>query len=43
MAFDWDLAIDRNREALMRIIAALFATLGLDPTRFTHFSVPTHV
>jgi hypothetical protein len=27
---DWDLAIRRNREALERILAALFAMLGLD-------------
>jgi hypothetical protein len=27
---DWDLAIRRNREALVRILAALFAMVGLD-------------
>ena len=27
---DWELAIRRNREALMRILAALFALVGLD-------------
>jgi hypothetical protein len=29
---DWDLAIKRNSEALNRIVAALFAMLGLDGT-----------
>ena len=30
MDFDWDLAIERNSEALKGIVAALFAMLGLE-------------
>ncbi|MCI5074780.1 hypothetical protein [Oricola sp.] len=30
---DWALAVERNREALLRIVAALFAMVGLDEAR----------
>ena len=39
---DWPLAIDRNREALKRIIAALFALAGLAPGG-TLKTLPRHV
>ncbi len=39
---DWPLAIDRNREALRRIIAALFALAGLAPGG-TLTTLPRHV
>jgi hypothetical protein len=40
---DWDQIVERNRERILAVLAPLLAVLGFDPTRFTHFSVPTHV
>ena len=34
---DWDLAIERHSEALKGIVAALFAMLGLEQSRFGGF------
>ena len=39
---DWDLAIERNSEALKGIVAALFAMLGLDGTTVSRIPHPLH-
>ncbi len=40
---DWALAIDRNREALVRIVAALFAMAGLTPQGGTATTLPNPI
>ncbi len=40
---DWALAIDRNREALTRIVAALFAMAGLTPQGGTAATLPNPI
>ena len=40
---DWNAAIERNREALKRVLAMLVAMAGLDASALTNFTLPRHL